>query len=61
MGLGAMWLGIHPVEGRIQQIRNILDLPPTVVPFSLTTIGYPAEHNGLRCQYDASRVHFNRW
>ncbi len=61
MGLGAMWLGIHPVEGRVQQIRGILDLPPTVIPFSLTTVGYPAEHNGLNCQYDASRVHFNRW
>ena len=61
MGLGAMWFGIHPVEGRVQNIRNILDLPAEVIPFSLTTVGYPAEHNGLKCPYDPSRVHFDRW
>jgi nitroreductase len=61
LGLGAMWFAIFPVEGRVQQIRNILDLPSCVVPFSMTTVGYPVEHNGLKCQYDASRVHLNRW
>jgi nitroreductase len=61
MGLGAMWFGVYPVEGRVQNVRTILGLPPNVIPFSLTTVGYPAEHNGLKCQYDASRVHFDRW
>ena len=61
MGLGAMWFGIYPVEGRVQHIRKILDLPSSVIPFSLTTAGYPAEHNGLKCQYNPSRVHFDRW
>ena len=61
MGLGAMWFGVYPVEGRVQSIRKILDLPPNVISFSLTTVGYPAEHNGLKCQYNASRVHLNHW
>ncbi len=61
MGLGAMWFGLYPVEGRVQNISKILGLPPTVIPFSLTTIGYPAEHNGLKCCYNGSRVHFDRW
>jgi nitroreductase len=61
MGLGAMWFGIYPVDGRVHYIRKILDLPLTVVPFSLTSVGYPAEHNGLKCEYDASRVHLDRW
>jgi len=61
LGLGAMWFGVYPVEGRVQHFRKILGLPPTVIPFSMTTVGYPAEHNGLKCQYDASRVHFDRW
>ncbi len=61
MGLGAMWFGVYPIEGRVRHIRDILDLPPTVIPFSLTTVGYPAEHHGLKCRYDESRVHFNHW
>ena len=61
MRLGAMWFGVYPMEGRVQTVRKILDLPPNVIPFSLTTVGYPAEHNGLKCQYNESRVHFDRW
>ena len=61
MGLGAMWFGVYPIEGRVQRIRHILDLPPTVIPFSLATVGNPADHNKLKFQYDASRVHFERW
>ena len=45
MGLGAMWLGIYPVEGRVQNFRKLLDLPSHVVPFALTPVGYPAEQN----------------
>ena len=61
MGIGAVWLGIYPVEGRVQSFRKLLDLPPHVVPFALTPVGYPAEQNGLKCRYDESRVHFDRW
>jgi nitroreductase len=61
MGLGAMWLGIYPVEGRVQNFRKLLDLPSHVVPFALTPVGYPAEQNAPQCRYDESRVHFDRW
>jgi nitroreductase len=61
MGLGAMWLGIYPVEGRVQNFRKLLDLPSHVIPFALTPVGYPAEQNSPRCRYDESRVHFDRW
>jgi nitroreductase len=61
LGLGAVWLGIHPVEGRVQNFRKLLDLPSHVVPFALTPVGYPAEQNGLKSRYDESRVHFGHW
>ena len=61
LGLGAVWLGIYPVEGRVQSFRKLLDLPSHVVPFALTPVGYPAEQNGLKNRYDQSRVHFGRW
>ena len=61
MGLGAVWLGIYPVEGRVQNFRKLLDLPLHVVPFALAPVGYPAEHNAPKCPYDESRVHFDRW
>ena len=61
LGLAAVWVGIYPVEGRVQSFRKLLDLPSHVIPFALTSVGYPAEQNGLKSRYDQSRVHFDRW
>jgi len=61
LSLGAVWLGIYPIEGRVQSFRRLFDLPPHIIPFALTPIGYPAESNGLKCPYDESRVHLDRW
>jgi nitroreductase len=61
LGLGAMWLRIYPVEGRVQNFRKLLDLPTQVIPFALMPVGYPAEKSEPKCRYDESRVHFDRW
>ena len=59
--LAAVWLRIYPIEGHVQNFRKLLDLPPHVIPFALTPVGYPAEKSELKCRYDESRVHFDRW
>jgi hypothetical protein len=56
-----VWLRIYPVEGRVQKFRKLLDLPPQVIPFALTPVGYPADKSEPKCRYDESRVHFDRW
>jgi nitroreductase len=61
LGLGAVWLRIYPVEGRVQNFRKLLNLPPHVIPFALTPVGYPAEKSEPKCRYDEARVHFDRW
>lgn len=60
-GLGAVWLGIHPVEERALAIQQLLGLPKDIIPLSLIPVGYPAEDKPAVDRYDESRVHFNRW
>ena len=60
-GLGAVWLGIYPVENRVTGLRKLLGLPEDVTPFSLISIGYPAEQKPPSDRYDASRVHHDHW
>jgi len=60
-GLGAVWLGIHPVAERVEGIGKLVGLPDHVRPFSLISIGYPAEEKGPSERYDAARVHRNGW
>lgn len=61
LGLGAVWIGVHPKPDREQKVREILALPKTVTPLCLVAIGHPAEEKPARTQYDASRVHYERW
>ena len=61
LGLGAVWLGIFPVEGRVEGFRRLLDMPDNIIPFSLVVLGYPAEYREPADRFDESRLHFNRW
>ncbi len=61
LGLGSVWCGVHPVTERVEAIRRILGVPEGVIPFALIAIGHPAEQKEPRTQYDAQRVHRERW
>jgi len=60
-GLGAVWLGTFPREERIKGMRQLLNIPDNVMPFSLISIGYPAEKQGRVNRYNPSRIHHNKW
>jgi len=61
IGLGAVWLGVHPLEERVEGVRGLLGIPDDVVPFSLVAVGWPAARKGPAVRYDGQRVHFDRW
>ena len=59
--LGAVWLGISPREERIKGMKQLTNLPDHVMPFSLISIGYPAEKQERLNRYNPSRIHHNKW
>jgi nitroreductase len=61
LGLGACWLGVHPREKRIQHIRVILGLPPSIIPVSCIAVGRPGEVKEARTRFDPRHVHYERW
>ncbi len=61
LGLGGVWVGIHPVEERVKDIRAVLCLPNYIMPLCLAAIGYPAGPLQKVDRYKAERVHKNRW
>lgn len=61
LGLGAVWLGVYPSEGRVAAVRRALGIPEGIVPLNLVSIGHPAENKEPRTQYDEARVHRERW
>jgi nitroreductase len=61
LGLGAVWLGVHPLEERVSGIRRLLAMPDSVVPFAVVPLGHPAESKPPADRYDEARVHRERW
>ena len=61
LGLGACWLGVHPREERIKSIKQILSLPPSVIPVACISVGHPGESKEPRSTYNSGCVHFESW
>ena len=64
LGLGAVWLGIAPVEVRMNKIREIFNLKgESLRPFNIISLGYPAEglENKFVDKYDETRVHYETY
>lgn len=58
LGLGAVWMGIAPDEGRMNAVKEVLDIPEHLRAFALVPCGYPAEARAQQDRYEESRVHY---
>jgi nitroreductase len=61
LGLGSVWIGAHPKEEVTKQIQDILKIPADIHVLSLIYVGYPAEEQPARTQYEEIRVHWQKY
>lgn len=61
LGLGAVWLGVHPREERVKGVQKLLHLPKDVVPLSIISLGRPGEKPPAVKRYDTGKVHQEQW
>lgn len=61
LGLGSVWLGVHPREDRVAYIANFFKLPENILPIAVLSIGWPADPVEARTRYNARRVHREKW
>lgn len=60
-GLGAVWLGVHPRPPREEGLKKLLNLPESVEPFCIVSLGWPAEEKGPSNRFKDERVHRDKW
>jgi nitroreductase len=61
LGLGTVWVGVYPVEGRMAGFRRLLAIPEHVHPFALIPVGWPAgSFHGVN-RSKPERVHQETW
>ena len=61
IGLGAVWLGVHPRPERADPMKELLKIPDEIIPFALIAIGHPAEHKPRSDRFNTNRIHKEHW
>ncbi|MDO4280175.1 MAG: nitroreductase family protein [Peptococcaceae bacterium] len=58
LGLGGCWIGISPIEERMQAVEKILDIPSTLRAFAIYPLGHPAETRTQQDRFEENRIHW---
>ncbi len=61
LGLGACWVGVHPLEEAVRQLRQVFALPSHFVPVAVISLGLPGEDPGPRTRYNPQYVRAESW
>jgi len=61
LGLGAVWLGVHPRQERVAALRQLLNIPDGILPVGLMAVGVPAETREAPDRFDGEMVHYEKW
>ena len=61
MGLGAVWMGVHPTEDRARAVAEIVGAPEDVVPLCMIAVGVPEGPGPEVDRYKPEFVHVEGW
>lgn len=61
LGLGAVWLGVHPRPEREEPLKELLGVPAGHEMLAIVALGHGREHKPPRTQYDPALVHRESW
>jgi len=61
LGLGAVWLGVHPYAERMEPMRRLLGIPERIIPLALICVGHTTEKAGRTDRFDPARIRYNSW
>ena len=62
LGLGGVWFGVATSEIVVENVRKLFNLPDSIKPFALISVGYPAEQkNEFVDRFKAEKVHNEKW
>lgn len=56
--LGAVWIGVSPIEDRVKHVKHVLDLEEGYDPFCVVALGVPVEgeENKYVDRFDETRI-----
>lgn len=63
LGVGSVWMSVHPTEDRVEYVKNLLKLPKNVIPFGVVALGYPEKESDFKFvnRYNSERVKYEKY
>jgi nitroreductase len=61
LGLGSLWVGVHPVPLFSLSISHLLKLPRYVLPLNIIYIGYPDQEKQPGTKYNEKNVYWQQY
>jgi nitroreductase len=61
LGLGACWVGVHPGPDMVARIKELLELPASMIPIAAIALGQPGERLEARTRYNEAYVRSEKW
>lgn len=61
LGLGGVWLGVHPRPERKRALAELFAIPEDIIPFSVVSLGFPADKPPHPERFRPERIHYNQW
>jgi nitroreductase len=61
LDIGSCWLGVYPREKRMNELRKMLRIPDSVIPFSLIALGIYREKKEQVERFNIQRIHRETW
>lgn len=58
LDLGAVWLGIAPIEERMATVEKLLDIPDGIRAFAIVACGYPVKVNPQQDRYNKDKIKY---
>lgn len=59
LGLGAVWIGVYPLEDRMRYVNEALHIKNGTA-FAQIAIGHPKDQKDVQLRFDATRVYRNK-
>jgi nitroreductase len=61
MGLGGVWIGLHPIKPFASTVRRVVAAPLSMHVHSMIAIGRPAKERTAQDRFESEWIHSERW
>ena len=60
-GLGACWIGVWPYPERMAHVKEAMEIPDSVIPYALISIGYKEYEKRFDDRFDTAKIHYGKY